>query len=163
MLKDSYQNLFRDGQPFNVTAFISHKKYTRGTLDPVWQHDGFVYNYSDTNEMERQFEIPVSKKLLNNHTLYLHVEVEAENNFASHFLANEKRSERQTRPAIDEPIFFEHESQAVMHRKSRTVTFYRSVELIKFQPLAKQHNMRNLLSFSSDQEETGKKEEEELH
>jgi hypothetical protein len=79
-----FQNMMLDDQKYNVAAWVSFKRTfesaKKAESEPHWQED-LTYNWDEQNYKALNLSIPVKQTLLSNKTLYLHVEMTAENAF----------------------------------------------------------------------------------
>jgi len=55
----------------------------------VWEEKDLKYNYDPSNLRETNLTIPVTKRLLNNDTLFLHVEIETPNPYFGQTLTDQ--------------------------------------------------------------------------
>jgi hypothetical protein len=151
IINNAFQNLFPEGHPFNVTGYISPRKYIVKDKDTrefkvnenkieVFRWENFTYDYSELNEQSFNVTVPIADAfLLKNLTMYLHVEIESEYRFMNEDV---NRTDELINSAIMSDAWFKN--------NGTTIVMHRSVPLIRFTPLKKKEKMVNLLGDSID-------------
>jgi hypothetical protein len=160
IINNAFQNLFPEGHPFNVTGYISPRKYMvkdKYTREfkinenkiQVFRWENFTYDYSEHNEQSFNVSVPIADAfLLKNLTMYLHVEIESEYRFMNEDVNR-----------TDEMVNSEIISDAWFKNNGTTIVMHRSVPLIRFTPLKKKERMVNLLGDSIDDDPEPEEEE----
>ena len=77
-----------DGQKFDFDVYLSYRDsyffFSRtnfSDIEPIWSEKDLAYDYSDSNSRVMNLTLPVSEKIRQNKTLYLHMQITTKNPF----------------------------------------------------------------------------------
>lgn len=163
ILENAFQNLFSEGNPFNVTGFISPRNYfvkdkktneykINDNKIQVFRWENFTYDFNQDNEQSFNVSVPIHDAfLLKNLSMYLHVEIEADYRFKNEDINR-----------IDEPVRSSLLSDAWFKNNGTTIVMHRSIQLVRYMPLKKKEKMVNLLGESIGSDTVKEPEPEEI-